>query len=263
MALRATVLRSIFSGTARSARSPLSHPRTFATLSNLLDANAAAYPQQEIVRYERNNVKWSHGEVKTYSDAMVKGMQEMGLQRGDAILSWLPAESPEQHVLQFACAKAGFVLNCLSHSVTSSSAFETAIRETKAVAVFTPSAIVDTNYLSHVRETIPEVTNWNETLGLPFLSTKFPELKHCIHTGFDSERGLTNYKHIMTFNGEPADLAKEGDKLARDVDDNGKPGKFMTHKDISKAESWSVVCKIAQKEYTECNNRFNEGGLPY
>ena len=48
------------------------------------------------------------------------------------------------------------------------------------------------------------------------------------------EDGLLNYKHLLAYNGEPEEFAKEGDKLGRDLSTDGKPGKFMTHKDVGR-----------------------------
>ncbi|KAK1745125.1 hypothetical protein QTG54_004416 [Skeletonema marinoi] len=68
------------------------------------------HPHQEIIRYEHKNVKWTLKHVNYYADALACGLVDSGLQPGDVVLSWLPMHLAEQHILQFACSKAGFLL---------------------------------------------------------------------------------------------------------------------------------------------------------
>jgi len=127
--------------------------------------------------------------------------------------------------------------------------------------VFFPDVIQDVNYLEIMKSVVPEIVDYNETLGFPFRSTKFPSLRYCVHTGFDIEDGLTNYKHIMAFNGEPKDRSKETDPVFFDISSDGKVGKTMNHKEAVEHEGWTTVNAILSKQYSECNNQYNDDGL--
>lgn len=215
------------------------------------------------MRYTRNNLKWSHGEVKDFTDGMVSGLSTMGVTKNTPVLTWLPNTCPEQHILQFAASKSGYVLHSLPHTATSPSALATALTSSKAKVLFTPSAIDDTDYLRIVRSVIPDVEAHDESLGLFFSSEAFPHLRYIVQTGFDLEDGMYNYKNVMSFNGAAESVeVGEKDLVGVSMGEDGKPGKSFTNADVSKVEGWGVVNNIAGKTYTECDNDYNEG-FPY
>lgn len=74
--------------------------------------------------------------MKKYSDALASGLLEIGVAPKDTILSILPSDTAEYHVLQFACARAGFVLATLPSSCTDPSVISSVLKDTKAVSVF-------------------------------------------------------------------------------------------------------------------------------
>ena len=67
---------------------------------------------------------------------MANGLLELGVAPKSTVLSWLPDDTAEQHVLQLACARAGFLLATLPSSTTDSSILESVLKDSKACAVF-------------------------------------------------------------------------------------------------------------------------------
>jgi len=75
-------------------------------------------------------------ELKKYSDALANGLVEIGVAPSETVLSWLPRTTAEYHVLQLACARAGFVLAPLPSSVTDPSVLSKVLKDSGAVALF-------------------------------------------------------------------------------------------------------------------------------
>lgn len=147
------------------------------------------------------------------------------------MLSWLPSHIAEQHILQFACSKAGLVLYSLDPAQAASDpdgacgALEKALTDTNAVALFTLQAGNDVDYLRLCKKVIPETKLCKLIDDLPFLnymyfieltdellcivdfstgeqffSPKFPNLRMPIHCGFDNmddKYGFVVYKHLL------------------------------------------------------------------
>jgi len=76
------------------------------------------------------------GEVKKYSDALASGLIEIGIQPKSTILSWLPTDTAEYHILQLACARGGFVLATLPSTCTDLKVLSKVLLDSKAVSVF-------------------------------------------------------------------------------------------------------------------------------
>lgn len=108
-----------------------------ATVVDRLNDLAANLPHKDAVMYHKqNNMKWTFGELKKYSDALASGLIELGIRPKDTILSWLPSHTAEQHVLQLACSRAGFVLATLDSAVTDEKVVGKVLKDSKSVAVF-------------------------------------------------------------------------------------------------------------------------------
>ncbi|GMH71401.1 hypothetical protein TrLO_g3879 [Triparma laevis f. longispina] len=128
---------SVLQSPTKSALHRGAPSRTMATVVDRLNDLAANLPHKDAVMYHKqNNMKWTFGELKKYSDALSSGLLELGLRPKDTILTWLPSHTAEQHVLQLACARAGFVLACLDEGVRDVEVVGRVLRESGSVAVF-------------------------------------------------------------------------------------------------------------------------------
>merc|ERR1719199_702218 len=198
MASLPTLVRRLAPGAARTLRSAAGRCRPMATLSE-------ASPHVDVVRYSHKNVKWTLSKVDAYSEALAVGFVENGLRPGDAVLSWLPAHYGEEHVLQFACSKAGLVLYNLDASQAISdpegakAALARALELTEASVLVSQEAGNDVSYARLVEAVVPEVRTFNFGDGMPFFSPRFPHLRLPVHTGFEvgSRPGMEPLKHLL------------------------------------------------------------------
>jgi hypothetical protein len=96
-------------------------------------------------------------------------------------------------VLQFACSKAGFVLYSLDPAMAvqdtaqAQKALEAALKVTKANVLVSQEAGSDVNYIRIAEAAVPELRIFDFSMGMPFVTPRFPDLRFCIHTGFDQE----------------------------------------------------------------------------
>ena len=91
----------------------------------------------------------------------------------------------KQHILQFACSKAGFLLFNLdpnpdmakSNPEASMNALAKALELTKANVVITQEAGNDVNYIDLTTGVIPEIRIFDFSDGKPFITPRYPHLR--------------------------------------------------------------------------------------
>lgn len=250
--------------------------RGMATMSagDALAQLASAHPHQEIIRYEHKNVKWTLKHVNYYSDALACGLVDAGLQPGDVMLSWLPMHFAEQHILQFACSKAGFLLYHLdpnpelakSNPEAAKAALAKALELTEANVLFTQEAGDDVNYVNLTTGVIPEIRIFDFGEGMPFFTPRYPHLRFPVHTGFSivDKEGMFAYKHFLLPSNNLDSLLRDTGCKALDgktpllgelvLGKDGIPvktGKVMTNEDVFKAKVWPEFTSILSREYKE------------
>lgn len=244
---------------------------TTASFGQTIEQLARDVPHKDAVRYEHKNVKWSFKHVEYFSDALAYGLLETGLAPGDALLSWLPSHFAEQHILQLACSKGGFLLYQLDPSVATTNidaakaSLKNALEITEATCLFSQQAGDDVNYVRIVKEIIPEVKFFDIYEGKPFFTPRFPHLRFPIHTGLDivaSEcRGIIPYKYFLVpVTGELDKLLNGAElsgstpllgELTTEKDGTVKKGKILTNDEVLMSKAWPEVCSMVNKEYIE------------
>merc|ERR1711968_311347 len=78
--------------------------------STQLAGLVAEVPKLEVAAFDAKEMKWSLEDVKKHSDALAGGLLETSFGPGDALAVWLPKDSPEMLVTQFAAARIGLLL---------------------------------------------------------------------------------------------------------------------------------------------------------
>jgi len=241
------------------------------TIASLAEEN----PHKDAVRYEHKNIKWSFKHMEYYSDALALGLLETGLIPGDAMLSWLPLHFSEQHILQLACSKAGFILYHLDPSLATTdrelakSSLKNALEVSEATCLFSQQAGDDVNYTQLCKEVIPEVRYFDIYEAMPFFSPRFPNLRFPIHTGFDVDAGeclgMIPYKYFIVpissefrkfHSSKPSAILDGSTPLMGELivdKSNGSvtKGKILSNDDVLKSMAWPQVCSMAKKEYVE------------
>lgn len=228
---------------------------------------ASEFPHKDVLHYDHKNVKWSLKQVDYFAEALAAGLVDTGLQPGDKVLSWLPLHFAEQHVLQFACSKAGFVLYTLDPVQAKTDpdgakeALKKALEITEANVLVTQEAGNDVNYIKLVEGVIPETRIFDFGEGMPFFSPRFPHLRFPIHTGFDitDKYGFMALKHMLVPSGELSNTLSNfkidgSTPLAGDlvIGNDGIPtkaGKVLSNEEVVKGNVWPELTSVLQKQY--------------
>lgn len=235
---------------------------------------AAESPHVDVVRYEHKNLKLTLKGVDYNADALAVGLLDCGLAPGDVVLSWLPSHFAEQHILQFACSKAGLTLYTLdpSTAITNSTAAKNALAKalelTSANVLISQEAGDDTNYIRLIENVIPETRIFNVDDGMPFISPRFPHLRLAIHTGFDysDKAGMIPLSDMLAptedvegalkaagsaggaLNGKTALM---GELVVGEDGVPTKKGKTLSNDEVVKSGKWPEFSSILKKEYRE------------
>merc|ERR1719491_60719 len=250
--------------------------RGAATLSagDALARLAADHPHPEVLRYEHKNVKWTLKHVQYYSDALACGLVDAGLQPGDVVLSWLPLHFAEQHIIQFACSKAGFLLYNLdpnpalakSDPEVAKKALAKALELTEANVVVTQEAGSDVNYIDLTTGVVPEIRIFDFSDGMPFITPRYPHLRFPVHTGYSivDKEGMYAFKHFLVPSNNLESRLRDTGCKALDgktpllgelvLDEDGIPtkvGEVMTNEEVFSTKTWPELCSVLNREYKE------------
>mmetsp|Transcript_19573 Transcript_19573/g.42168 ORF Transcript_19573/g.42168 Transcript_19573/m.42168 type:complete len:315 (+) Transcript_19573:41-985(+) len=250
--------------------------RSVATVSagDALARLATDHPHVEVIRYEHKNVKWTLKHVNYYSDALACGLVDAGLQPGDVVLSWLPLHFAEQHILQFACSKAGFLLYHLdpnpelakSNPEQSKAALAKALELTNANVLFTQEAGDDVNYITLTEGVIPETRIFDFANGMPFFTPRYPHLRFPVHTGYSitDKEGMYAFKHFLVPSNNLDSLLRDtgckeldgktpllGELVLGEDGIPTKTGKVLTNEEVFKSKAWPEFTSILNREYKE------------
>jgi len=234
-------------------------------LRNLTNQN----PHVDVIRYKHKNVKFTISHVNHFADALAVGFLSSGLAPGDKVLSWLPLHFSEQHILQFACSKAGLVLYHLDPSVAiqdkelSQKALSKALDLTEANVLVTEEAGSDVNYVNIVKSVIPEIRIFDFGEGMPFITPRYPHLRFPIHTGFDyqGKPGMVPLTEMLCPTGD-VDSLLAGTKPDGQtplmgqlvLGSDGVPtsiGDTLSNEQVVEGNCWPEFISILKKEYIE------------
>jgi hypothetical protein len=260
----------------RSSVNNAHQTRGMATISagEALTRLATDHPHMEIVRYEHKNVKWTLKHVNYYSDALACGFLDAGLQPGDVVLSWLPAHFAEQHILQFACSKAGLLLYSLDPNPElakkdperAKAALAKALELTKANILISQEAGDDVNYINLCQGVIPETRIFDYGEGMQFFTPRYPHLRFPTHTGYTitGNEGMWLFKHFLVPSNNLDTLLRDTGCKELDgktpllgeliYDKDGVPvktGKALTNEEVFKVKAWPEFSSILSREYKE------------
>lgn len=250
---------------SKTSRRPMATVSAGIALQSLAKQN----PHVDVIRYEHKNVKFTMSHVNHFADALAIGFLDSGLQPGDKVLSWLPLHYSEQHILQFACSKAGLVLYHLDPSVAKTDkelakkSLDKALEITEANILVTEVAGNDVNYVKIVESIIPEIRIFDFGEGMPFFTPRYPHLRFPVHTGFDYEdkAGMVPLNEMLCPTGDITSLLG-GAKIDGQtplmgqlvLGGDGVPmetGDTLNNADVVGRKVWPEFTSILMKEYLE------------
>lgn len=180
----------------------------------------------------------------------------------------------QQHILQFACSKAGFLLYNLdsnpelakSDPEAAKKALAKALELTEANVLITQEAGDDVNYVDLTTGVIPEIRIFDFGEGMPFFTPRYPHLRFPVHTGYSivDKEGMYAFKHFLVpSNDLDARLRDTGCKELDGktpllgelvVGKDGIPtktGKVLSNEEVFKAKVWPEFTSILNREYKE------------
>jgi len=236
---------------------------------SVLEKLAAENPHVDAIRYEHKNVKWTMRHVNYFADALAAGLLDSGLSPGDKVLSWLPLHFSEQHILQFACSKAGLILyhldpsQAIDDSELAKKSLARTLELTEANVLVTEEAGKDVNYVKLVEGIIPEIRIFDFGEGMPFFTPRYPHLRFPVHTGFDYENkaGMVPLNDILCPTGDLVTLLA-GTTLDGETPLMGqlvlgsdgiptKTGNVLSNDKVIRDEIWPEFTSILKKDYQE------------
>mmetsp|Transcript_14904 Transcript_14904/g.21264 ORF Transcript_14904/g.21264 Transcript_14904/m.21264 type:complete len:315 (+) Transcript_14904:35-979(+) len=258
----AAVNRSFF---GRAAAEPIT---ATPSIGQALAKLAQDRPEMDVIRYHHKNFKWSFKHVEFFSDCLATGFLDQGLAPGDVVLSWLPSHFSEQHILQFACSKAGMILYSLdpAQAITDTEGAKASLAKaltiTEANVLVTQEAGDEVHYAQLCKEVIPEIRIFSFDCGMPFISGYYPHLRFPIHTGFEigENYGMVPLKQMLVPSGELNNFLG-GSSISGStpvcgellIGSDGLPvkGKLLTNDEVVKDNVWPTVSSILNKQYIE------------
>lgn len=191
------------------------------------------------------------------------------------IITLIPSiKNIKQHILQFACSKAGFLLYHLDPNPELAKADPEAAKQTlakaleltKANVLFTLEAGMDINYVDLTKGVVPEIRIFDYTDGMPFFTPRYPHLRFPVHTGYGivDKEGMMAFKHFLLPSNNLDALLRDAGGNELDgktpllgelvLDKDGIPektGKTLTNEEVFSAKAWPEFTSILNREYKE------------
>jgi fatty-acyl-CoA synthase len=170
------------------------------TVGELLEENAARYPERDALVYSDRDLKYSYRELNARVDTLAKGMHSLGIKKGDHVGIWA-TNVPDWLTVFFASARIGAVLVTVNTSYRPAE-LEYVLRQSDMKALFVIDGYRDTDYVQTVYELVPELKTFPKG---SLDCERFPFLKLVIYIGPRQHRGMYSLQEVM----ELADSASD------------------------------------------------------
>ena len=153
-------------------------------------------PLKSVIRFENQDQTWTWKDLDLHSTAFAYGLQELGFNSGDRLVTWFDRPHCQETVVaQMGALKTGVVLSTVQDE--SATGLRSAQENAKG-CILSPNGRVADQKKSHlVQSIIPEIENLQN--GLPLNSAAFPHLRVLIQTGFYTIPGFLKYKDMLVY----------------------------------------------------------------
>jgi fatty-acyl-CoA synthase len=175
-------------------------PHTDLTLGDYFDAQVKARASAPFILFADRELQWSYAEFGARVDRLAKGLAAIGLERGDHLGIWA-RNVPDWLTMFFATAKLGIVLVTINTAYKSHE-LSHVVRQSDMKALAFLDGFRDVNYLSVIRELVPE--SLQQPRGA-LNCAAFPQLRHLIYLGPEKFRGVFNVPELMTLGEQTSD----------------------------------------------------------
>ena len=172
------------------------------TISGLLAATVAQWPDRSAVVFREQNVHWTWAQFKAEVDRFALGLAALGLQRGDRLGIWSPNRA-EWLVTQFATARIGVVLVNINPAYRLAE-LEYALNASGCRAIVAAEQLRTSKYLEMLQRLAPEL---NSSEPGKLMSKRLPMLQFVIRLGQDRTPGMLGYDEVMSHGDAAFDVA--------------------------------------------------------
>ncbi|PXF47516.1 hypothetical protein BWQ96_02660 [Gracilariopsis chorda] len=227
---------------ARALRPPLRSIATAAaapSIRDLLHSATADSPLKDAVKFmgyaNENATVWTYSQLASHVSALSTGLSHLNYSQNDAILTLLPADSPEYTVLLLAASQLGISIIPLptpaDPQTVDVDALKAALNEHRpaALVIHSSCSVPEHADSSRILAASNSVVNaldpsiaLNDAAGLlgfvpltgrPFYSAQFPFLRHIVSTDDVNARGTITLRSLLVYSGESPYTASEAPLL--------------------------------------------------
>ncbi|HOM48692.1 MAG TPA: AMP-binding protein, partial [Candidatus Hydrogenedentes bacterium] len=208
------------------------------TIGAVFREQAAQHGTQDFMIYPDRGLRFSWNEFEQRSEALAKGLLQLGLRRGDHLGVWA-RNVPDWLTLFFATAQIGVVLITVNTSYKSHElAYVLKQSDMKALAIV--DGFRDVSYVDTVYALIPELRQCPRGM---LVNSEFPHLKHVLFMGQEKHRGMYSMPELFQMGDQCSDAFLRDVRDSLDCDDvvniqytsgtTGFPkGVMLTHRNI-------------------------------
>ena len=162
------------------------------TISGLLAATAAQWPDRSAVVFREQNVRWTWAQFKAEVDRFAAGLLALGLERDDRLGIWSP-NRVEWLVTQFATARIGVVLVNINPAYRLAE-LEYALNASGCRAIVSAERLRSSMYLEMLQTLAPELRSCEPG---KLMSRRLPMLQLVIRLGQERSPGMLGYDEVM------------------------------------------------------------------
>lgn len=173
-------------------RGAVDSPLSTHTVSSLLSATVASYPEKVAAVFREQDIRWTWQEFGLEVARLAAGLLSLGLQRGDRLGIWSPNRA-EWLVTQFTTARIGVILVNINPSYRLHE-LEYALRASGCRAIISAEGLRSSDYLDMLQRLAPELDTC--TPG-ELSSERLPELEIVIRLGDGHTPGMLRYADVM------------------------------------------------------------------
>ena len=162
------------------------------TIGQYFKQQVAASPNREFIVYPDRQLRWTYGEFDLRTDNLAKGLLAIGMKPGDHLGVWA-RNIPDWLTFMFATAKIGVVLVTMNPAYKSHE-LEYVLKQSDLSTLCIIDAWRDVDYLSIIRELIPESTNCERG----YINTaRFPYLENLVYMAPEKHRGFYTVPELL------------------------------------------------------------------
>ncbi|MDY3002902.1 MAG: AMP-binding protein, partial [Christensenella hongkongensis] len=184
------------------------------TIGDLLEKQAAQYPDHDAVISPYLDVRYTYKEFNELTDRVARGFMGMGIQKGDKVSIWA-SNYPQWIITQFATAKMGAVMVTVNTNYKQFE-LEYLLKQSDTTTLIMMGGVKDNYYVDHINGLCPEL---KDSKPGELVSEKLPFLKNVIFLDEERHPGMFLWDDIFSFADRVSQDELEARKKELDIHD--------------------------------------------